>query len=378
MQMTQTVGRQQLSMVAGTGQTLLSPGVQVHSLPCAWTPAFALPVTARAHLAWGPCRMWVPLTSSELRPGAWVPGWDRQCSLYGLAILAGRAGLSLCPPLPAPAAACAWLGAGGEQPGAQVVSTAHHPQAGTRVKAAQPTYFPGSQSGAWSLFEPRSCTFTYLLGDARSRQALLLDPVLETARRDAALVRDLGLELRYAVNTHCHADHVTGSGLLRRLLPPCRSVIARDSGAAADLLLRHGDTLHLGDLTLEARATPGHTPGCLTFVLDDQSMAFTGDALLVRGCGRTDFQQGCAATLYRSVHEQIFTLPEDCLLYPAHDYNGHSVTSVGEERTLNPRLTLSLEAFVELMNNLNLPKPEHIDIAVPANLKCGIQDPPPA
>ncbi|KYO28691.1 persulfide dioxygenase ETHE1, mitochondrial isoform X2 [Alligator mississippiensis] len=228
------------------------------------------------------------------------------------------------------------------------------------------------------LFEPRSCTFTYLLGDARSRQALLLDPVLETARRDAALVRDLGLELRYAVNTHCHADHVTGSGLLRRLLPPCRSVIARDSGAAADLLLRHGDTLHLGDLTLEARATPGHTPGCLTFVLDDQSMAFTGDALLVRGCGRTDFQQGCAATLYRSVHEQIFTLPEDCLLYPAHDYNGHSVTSVGEERTLNPRLTLSLEAFVELMNNLNLPKPEHIDIAVPANLKCGIQDPPPA
>ncbi|XP_006034554.1 persulfide dioxygenase ETHE1, mitochondrial [Alligator sinensis] len=142
---------------------------------------------------------------------------------------------------------------------------------------------------------------------------------------DPALLRPPGSAPRGhlpPVNTHCHADHVTGSGLLRRLLPPCRSVIARDSGAAADLLLRHGDTLHLGDLTLEARATPGHTPGCLTFVLDDRSMAFTGDALLVRGCGRTDFQQGCAATLYRSVHEQIFTLPEDCLLYPAHDYNG--------------------------------------------------------
>ncbi|XP_074836743.1 persulfide dioxygenase ETHE1, mitochondrial-like isoform X4 [Carettochelys insculpta] len=126
--------------------------------------------------------------------------------------------------------------------------------------------------------------------------------------------------------------------------------------------------------TLEARATPGHTDGCLTYVLNDQSMAFTGDALLIRGCGRTDFQQGSPETLYRSVHEKIFTLPGDCLVYPAHDYTGQTASTVEEERTLNPRLTQSLEAFVQLMNNLNLSQPEQIVFAVPANLRCGIQD----
>ncbi|XP_065430097.1 persulfide dioxygenase ETHE1, mitochondrial isoform X2 [Chrysemys picta bellii] len=125
---------------------------------------------------------------------------------------------------------------------------------------------------------------------------------------------------------------------------------------------------------LEARSTPGHTDGCLTYVLSDRTMAFTGDALLIRGCGRTDFQQGSPETLYRSVHEKIFTLPGDCLIYPAHDYTGQTVSTVEEERTLNPRLTQSCEAFVQLMNNLNLPQPKKIDIAVPANLKCGIQD----
>ncbi|XP_017823120.3 persulfide dioxygenase ETHE1, mitochondrial isoform X3 [Callithrix jacchus] len=124
---------------------------------------------------------------------------------------------------------------------------------------------------------------------------------------------------------------------------------------------------------LETRASPGHTPGCVTFVLNDQSMAFTGDALLIRGCGRTDFQQGCAKTLYHSVHEKIFTLPGNCLVYPAHDYHGFTVSTVEEERTLNPRLTLSCEEFVKLMDNLNLPKPQQIDFAVPANMRCGVQ-----
>ncbi|KAL1769181.1 hypothetical protein HispidOSU_010853 [Sigmodon hispidus] len=226
------------------------------------------------------------------------------------------------------------------------------------------------------MFEPKSCTYTYLLGDPESREALLIDPVLETAQRDAHLVKELGLRLLYAVNTHCHADHITGSGVLKSLLPGCQSVISRLSGAQADLHIEEGDSIRFGRFALETRASPGHTPGCVTFVLSDQSMAFTGDALLIRGCGRTDFQQGCARTLYHSVHEKIFTLPGNCLIYPAHDYHGLTVSTVEEERTLNPRLTLSCEEFIKVMDNLNLPKPQQIDFAVPANMRCGVQTPP--
>ncbi|XP_053253987.1 persulfide dioxygenase ETHE1, mitochondrial [Podarcis raffonei] len=224
------------------------------------------------------------------------------------------------------------------------------------------------------LFESESSTYTYLLADLKTKEAVLIDPVLETAKRDSTLVKQLGLNLVYAVNTHCHADHITGTGLLKKLLPGCRSVISKHSGASADLLIQEGHTLKFGDFALEARSTPGHTDGCLTYVLNDKGMAFTGDALLIRGCGRTDFQQGNPDTLYQSVHEKIFTLPGHCLIYPAHDYTGQTVSTVEEEKTLNPRLTLPREAFVELMNNLNLPKPKQIDFAVPANLKCGVQD----
>ncbi|XP_039220295.1 persulfide dioxygenase ETHE1, mitochondrial [Crotalus tigris] len=226
------------------------------------------------------------------------------------------------------------------------------------------------------LFESESYTYTYLLADMKTKEAILIDPVLETAKRDSTLVKQLGLNLLYAVNTHCHADHISGTGLLKQLLPGCRSVISKDSGAIADLLIQEGYHLKFGDFALEARSTPGHTDGCLTYMLNDKTMAFTGDALLIRGCGRTDFQQGSAETLFDSVHKKIFTLPGDCLIYPAHDYTGQTVSTVEEERTLNPRLILSKEGFVELMNNLNLPKPKQIDIAVPANLKCGIQDVP--
>ncbi|KAL2763144.1 persulfide dioxygenase ETHE1, mitochondrial isoform 1 [Daubentonia madagascariensis] len=222
--------------------------------------------------------------------------------------------------------------------------------AGAALKVAWRQLSQRSGSGApvllRQMFEPKSCTYTYLLGDRESREAILIDPVLETAPRDAQLVKELGLRLLYAVNTHCHADHITGSGLLRSLLPGCQSVISRLSGAQADLHIEDGDSIRFGRFALETRASPGHTPGCVTFVLNDHSMAFTGDALLIRGCGRTDFQQGL------------------------------TVSTVEEERTLNPRLTLSCEEFVKVMDNLNLPKPLQIDIAVPANMRCGVQTPP--
>ncbi|KAM8927250.1 persulfide dioxygenase ETHE1, mitochondrial [Pelodytes ibericus] len=224
------------------------------------------------------------------------------------------------------------------------------------------------------LFEPVSCTYTYLLADQKTKEAVLIDPVLETANRDAKLIKDLGLNMIYAANTHCHADHITGTGVLKKLLPGCKSVISKHSGAFADIHIEEGDEIKFGNFALEARSTPGHTDGCLTYVLNDKSMAFTGDALLIRGCGRTDFQQGNPSILYHSVHSKIFSLPDSCLLYPAHDYTGQTVTSVEEEKRLNPRLTKNEEEFVNIMKNLNLKRPAQIDIAVPANLKCGIQD----
>jgi len=202
--------------------------------------------------------------------------------------------------------------------------------------------------------------------------AVLVDPVVEQVDRDLKLVEDLGLKLKYVVNTHCHADHVTGSGLIKRKLPGVRSVIAKDSGAKADVHVAHGDRVEFGDAFLEVRATPGHTEGCLSYVCDN--MVFTGDALLVRGCGRTDFQGGSAETLYDSVHAQIFTLPDDTVVYPAHDYKGHRSSTVGEEKRLNPRLSKSKAEFVEIMGNLGLPYPKKIDEALPLNLVCGIQE----
>lgn len=222
------------------------------------------------------------------------------------------------------------------------------------------------------LFEKESSTYTYLLADTQTKEAVIIDPVLETIDRDLKIIKELGLDLKVAVNTHCHADHITSTGLMKKRLTGLKSAISRFSGATADILLTEGDKISFGKHYLTARATPGHTDGCMTLVLEDQHMAFTGDALLIRGCGRTDFQQGCPKTLYSSVHQKIFTLPDQCLVYPAHDYLGQTVSTVGEERQFNPRLTKSLEEFVDIMNNLNLPKPKKIDIAVPANLVCGV------
>jgi glyoxylase-like metal-dependent hydrolase (beta-lactamase superfamily II)/rhodanese-related sulfurtransferase len=223
------------------------------------------------------------------------------------------------------------------------------------------------------LFDLQSSTYTYLLGDSGSREAVLIDPVFEQARRDAALVSELELRLRYTLETHVHADHVTGAWMLKRQFGS-RIALARTSGAVgADCHLAQGDRVEFGARYLQVRATPGHTNGCLTYVLDDESMAFTGDCLLIRGSGRTDFQQGDPHALYRSVHTQILTLPPDCLLYPAHDYRGLTVTSVAEERRFNPRLggEIGEADFAGYMDNLHLPHPKQIDVAVPANLKCG-------
>jgi sulfur dioxygenase len=223
------------------------------------------------------------------------------------------------------------------------------------------------------LFDPQSSTYSYLLADPRSREAILIDPVFEQIPRDAALVRELGLKLAWTLETHVHADHVTGAWALKERLGSSIALSADSGATGADRQLADRDRIAFGRRHVCVRATPGHTHGCLTYVLDDETMAFTGDCLLIRGCGRTDFQQGSARALYRSVHAQIFSLPESCLLYPGHDYRGLTVTSVGEERQFNPRLggQLSEEDFVGYMNNLGLPHPKQIDIAVPANLACG-------
>ncbi len=221
------------------------------------------------------------------------------------------------------------------------------------------------------LFEPLSSTYTYLLADPDTRDAALIDPVVEELDTYLALLAELGLTLRYTLETHVHADHVTAAAALRDRLGSA-VVLKRDAGAtAADLLVDDGDVIRVGRLALEVRATPGHTDGCVSYYAGDR--VFTGDALLIGGCGRTDFQQGCAERLYESVTTRLFTLPPDTLVYPAHDYRGRTVSTIAEERATNPRLGggRSREEFVEIMRNLALPRPKQIDRALPANLRCG-------
>jgi glyoxylase-like metal-dependent hydrolase (beta-lactamase superfamily II)/rhodanese-related sulfurtransferase len=224
------------------------------------------------------------------------------------------------------------------------------------------------------LFDQQSSTYTYLLADSDTREAVLIDPVFEQARRDAALLDELRLRLVYTIDTHVHADHVTGAWLLKKRTGSEIAISAASGAEGADRYVGHGDAITFGARRLTVRATPGHTNGCISLVLDDESMAFTGDCLLIRGTGRTDFQNGNPHALYRAVHEQLFSLPETCLLYPAHDYRGLTVTSVAEERRFNPRLggELCEEDFTVYMTNLGLPHPRQIDVAVPANMKCGV------
>lgn len=223
------------------------------------------------------------------------------------------------------------------------------------------------------LFDPTSSTYTYLLADADSGDAVLIDSVFEQHHRDAALIRELGLTLRATLDTHCHADHVTGAWRMQHALGSRIAASAAIGAEGVDLPLRHGDVVRFGQQALEVRATPGHTDGCLSFVTADHAHVFTGDALLVRGAGRTDFQQGDARRLFRSIREHLFTLPDSCAVWPGHDYDGRTQTSIGEEKQFNARIggNAREEDFVGYMDNLALPHPKQLAVAVPANLRSG-------
>lgn len=221
------------------------------------------------------------------------------------------------------------------------------------------------------LFEPNTCTYTYLLGCERTRRAVLIDPVATEIEHYVRLLNELDLKLLYTMETHVHADHITGAGILRERLGS-KSVVHRDAGAmCADLLVTDGILLQVGDFEIEVRHTPGHTNGCVSYVVGDR--VFTGDALFIGGCGRTDFQQGDAGRLYDSIIDKLFTLSPDALVYPGHDYNGNTVSSIGQEMAKNPRLGggKSREEFIGIMNELDLPYPKYIDRALPANQACG-------
>ncbi|MET0401198.1 MAG: MBL fold metallo-hydrolase [Cystobacter sp.] len=220
------------------------------------------------------------------------------------------------------------------------------------------------------LFDPESSTYTYLLGDPATREAALIDPVLEHLERDLSLLRELELRLTHVLETHVHADHITASGLLRERTG-C-TVVAGERGApCASRHVRHGDEVRVGSLGVRVLATPGHTDDSVSYGVGGR--VFTGDALLIRGTGRTDFQNGDAGHLHASITEVLFALPDDTLVYPAHDYQGRTVTTIGEEKRHNPRLMgRSREAFIQLMADLHLPAPRKLAVAVPANRGCGL------
>lgn len=225
------------------------------------------------------------------------------------------------------------------------------------------------------LFESISSTYTYLLGCEETRQALLIDPAMPVWERDLQVIRDLGLKLAFTLDTHIHADHISSARTLKRETGSRIATSAIDRLACTDVALEDWRPLRMGGIELIPLHTPGHTDGHLSFHMADR--VFTGDALLIDGCGRTDFQNGNAAALYRSVHERLFSLPDETLVYPAHDYQGRRVSSIGQEKTRNPRLGAgtSLEEFVALMAKLGLPYPKFIDYAVPGNRECGMCPP---
>ncbi len=229
------------------------------------------------------------------------------------------------------------------------------------------------------LFEHESATYTYLLGCTQSNQCVLIDPVIDTVDRDLALIQDLGLRLIYTVETHVHADHLTSARKLTALVGSRIAAPAMDGLSCIDFGVAEDRPLKVGSVILRPLFTPGHTSTHHSYLVEtgDSIRVFTGDALLIDGCGRTDFQSGDAGTLYRSVHDKIFTLPEDTLVYPGHDYQNRHVSTVGQEKQRNPRLGhgKTLEQFVEIMRELNLPYPKKIDFAVPGNEQCG-QCPP--
>lgn len=223
------------------------------------------------------------------------------------------------------------------------------------------------------LFDSESCTYTYLVWDERTKEAAIIDSVLEKRERDAQLIRELGLNMKYCMETHVHADHITASGLLRQDFNT-EIVLHKNSGVqCADILADEGDVFRLGDQAIEILHTPGHTNNDITFKLDGAIM--TGDTMLVRDCGRTDFQLGSTEKMHSSL-SRLFAMPDDTVVLPAHDYKGFNMSTIGEEKKYNNRLGggKSKEEFTEIMDNLNLPNPKKIDIAVPGNLRCGLPE----
>jgi glyoxylase-like metal-dependent hydrolase (beta-lactamase superfamily II) len=222
------------------------------------------------------------------------------------------------------------------------------------------------------LFEPVSSTYTYLIGDERTGQAVLVDPVLPTWQRDLAALNELGLKLAYTLDTHIHADHMTSAATLQREAGSKIANPAMDRLPCTDVGIEEGKPFQVDSLTFQPLHTPGHTDAHFAYVLGDRVL--TGDALLIDGCGRTDFQNGDAATLYHSVTRKLFTLPEETLVYPAHDYQHRRVSSIAQERARNPRLGggRSLEEFKKIMAELKLAYPKFIDYAVPGNRQCGV------
>ena len=222
------------------------------------------------------------------------------------------------------------------------------------------------------FFEPLSSTYTYLLGCEETGQAVLIDPVIVATERDLAEVNRLGLTLAYTLETHIHADHITAALELKKKAGSQVAAPAYDRLPCTDLGIEEGKPFHVGGIALQPLHTPGHTDGHFAYL--SAGRVFTGDALLIDGCGRTDFQNGDADTLYKSVREKLFSLPDDVLVYPAHDYKGRHVSSIAQERKRNPRLgeQRTLEEFRNIMANLNLPYPQFIDYAVPGNKLCGV------
>ena len=223
------------------------------------------------------------------------------------------------------------------------------------------------------LFDTESSTYTYFIIDEASKQALLIDPVASQVDLYLDLLKNTQGKLKYTLETHVHADHITASGQLREKLDAQTGVGALCGAATADLQLKNNDILTFGQQSIKVIATPGHTPGSVSYLWHDR--VFTGDALLINGCGRTDFQGGDAGTVFDSITHHIFSLPDETLVYPGHDYHGKRVSCVGQEKTLNPRLVnQSRITFIAMMAALNLPKPKMIDIAVPLNRRCGITE----
>ncbi|MGI0482462.1 MBL fold metallo-hydrolase [Geminocystis sp. CENA526] len=221
------------------------------------------------------------------------------------------------------------------------------------------------------LFDRDTWTYTYLIGDIDSKEAILVDPVLEQVERDLQLITELGLTLKYSMDTHVHADHITGTGKLRELTQ-CMGIVPEKAQVnCADRHIKDGEVLKVGNIEIKAIASPGHTDCHFAYLVNGNHL-LTGDALFIRGCGRTDFQSGSAGDLYDSITQKFFTLSDDTLVYPGHDYRGHMVSTIAEEKEFNPRIShKNKEDFIELMNNLNLPNPTKIMEAVPANQLCG-------